>query len=65
MKWKKLKKDPDYSILRTYCLKDIRNKIISSSHYKEKDRNLKYPIPTHILDCSIKRSCSNFKTLQM
>jgi len=54
--------NPDYRILRTYGLKDIRNKIISSSHYKEKDGTLKYPIPTHILDCSIKRACSNFKT---
>jgi IS605 OrfB family transposase len=52
---------PDYQTIRTYGLKDTRNNIIASSHLRENGM-LKYPIPTHIIDCAIKHACSNFKT---
>lgn len=52
---------PDYQVIRTYGLKDVRNSIIAASHYKE-DNKLQHPIPTHIIDCAIKHACANYKS---
>lgn len=50
----------NYKNIRTYYLKDIRDKIIKNSQIKDCPTNMQ--IKTHMLDCSIKRACANYKT---
>ena len=47
----------DYKKIRTYHLKNIRDKIITRSSIDTKKR-----IKTHIIDCAIKLACSNYKS---
>ena len=47
----------DYKKIRTYHLKNTRDKIIASSSIDTKKR-----IKTHIIDCAIKLACSNYKS---
>jgi hypothetical protein len=47
----------DYKIIRTYHLKNIRDKIITTSTNISKNR-----IKAHIIDCAIKLACSNYKS---
>ena len=54
------KSNLNYKDLRTYVLRDFRDSIIKTS--KDKFGEKAY-IKTHILDCSIKQACANYKTL--
>jgi transposase len=56
---KKINNIVDYQKLRTYVLKEARNKIAEKYIY-EKDNNTSIKI--HILDCMIKTACASFKT---
>ena len=47
----------DYKIIRTYHLKNTRDKIITMSSNISKNR-----IKAHIIDCAIKLACSNYKS---
>lgn len=47
----------DYKIIRTYHLKNTRDKIITTSSNISKNR-----IKAHIIDCAIKLACSNYKS---
>ena len=47
----------DFKKIRTYYLKNIRDKIITESSNDTKKR-----IKTHIIDCAIKLACSNYKS---
>lgn len=57
--YNKIKDNVNYKYVRTYVLKDIRNRI-AEKYILDNDKNTSIKI--HILDCVIKTACASFKS---